>query len=115
MSHNPSFFSTSRITNSPIADLAVVWAKCDDGKVRGFILERGMKGLSTPTMEGKFSLRASTCGMILMDQVEVPEENLLPNASGLGVRAKPFDRLRVMLSAAASPPGGVSVVLTGPC
>lgn len=64
----------------------MVWAKCDDGKVRGFILERGMKGLSTPKIEGKFSLRASTSGMILMDQVEVPEENLLPNASGLGVR-----------------------------
>lgn len=75
-----------RITNAPIADIAVVWAKCDDGKVRGFILERGMKGLSTPTIEGKFSLRASTSGMLLMDRVEVPEENLLPNASGLRVR-----------------------------
>lgn len=75
-----------RITNSPIADIAVVWAKCDGGKVRGFILERGMKGLSTPKIEGKFSLRASSCGMILMDRVEVPEENLLPNASGFGVR-----------------------------
>lgn len=65
--------------------MAVVWAKCDDGKVRGFILERGMKGLSTPKIEGKFSLRASATGMMLMDEVEVPEENLLPNVSGLGV------------------------------
>ncbi|XP_042361682.1 glutaryl-CoA dehydrogenase, mitochondrial-like [Plectropomus leopardus] len=73
-----------RITNSPVADIAVVWAKCDDGKVRGFILERGMKGLSTPKIEGKFSLRASATGMIVMDEVEVPEENLLPKASGLG-------------------------------
>ncbi len=70
-----------------MADIAVVWAKCDDGKVRGFILERGMKGFSTPKIEGKFSLRASATGMILMDEVEVPEENLLPKASGLGVSA----------------------------
>lgn len=82
---NVSFASSFRITNSPVADIAVVWAKCDDGKVRGFILERGMKGLSTPKIEGKFSLRASATGMILMDEVEVPEENLLPKASGLGV------------------------------
>ncbi|MEQ2214332.1 hypothetical protein XENOCAPTIV_001812, partial [Xenoophorus captivus] len=77
--------SKTWITNSPVADVAVVWAKCDDGKVRGFILERGMKGFSTPKIEGKFSLRASATGMILMDEVEVPEENLLPKASGLGV------------------------------
>ncbi|XP_070704696.1 glutaryl-CoA dehydrogenase b [Pempheris klunzingeri] len=76
--------SKTWITNSPVADIAVVWAKCDDGKVRGFILERGMKGLSTPKIEGKFSLRASVTGMIVMDDVEVPEENLLPKASGLG-------------------------------
>uniref|UniRef100_A0A3Q3ENA5 Glutaryl-CoA dehydrogenase, mitochondrial n=1 Tax=Labrus bergylta TaxID=56723 RepID=A0A3Q3ENA5_9LABR len=76
--------SKTWITNSPVADIAVVWAKCDDGKIRGFILERGMKGLSTPKIEGKFSLRASATGMIVMDEVEVPEENLLPNASGLG-------------------------------
>lgn len=75
-----------RITNSPAADICVVWAKCDDGKIRGFILERGMKGLSTPKIEGKFSLRASSTGMVVMDDVEVPEENLLPNVSGLGVR-----------------------------
>lgn len=63
----------------------MVWAKCDDGRVRGFILERGMKGFSTPKIEGKFSLRASSTGMILMDEVEVPKENLLPNVSGLAV------------------------------
>ncbi|XP_029293946.1 glutaryl-CoA dehydrogenase, mitochondrial-like [Cottoperca gobio] len=74
--------SKTWITNSPVADIAIVWAKCDDGKVRGFILERGMKGLSTPKIEGKFSLRASATGMIVMDEVEVPEENLLPNVSG---------------------------------
>ncbi len=74
-----------RITNSPVADICVVWAKCEDGKIRGFILERGMKGLSTPKIEGKFSLRASATGMIIMDEVEVPEENLLPKVSGLAV------------------------------
>lgn len=68
-----------------MADIAVVWAKCDDGNIRGFILERGMKGFSTPKIEGKFSLRASATGMIIMDEVEVPEENLLPNVSGLKV------------------------------
>lgn len=77
--------SSARITNSPVADIAVVWAKCEDGRVRGFILERGMKGFATPKIEGKFSLRASATGMILMDEVEVPQENLLPNVSGLAV------------------------------
>src|ERR1700738_4850579 len=71
------------ITNSPIADVLVVWAKDDAGKIRGYLLERGMKGLSTPKMEGKFSLRASSTGMISMDDVEVPEANLLPGVSGL--------------------------------
>jgi glutaryl-CoA dehydrogenase len=71
------------ITNSPIADVAVVWAKLD-GKIRGFILERGMDGFTTPKIEGKMSLRASITGEIVMDGVFVPEENLLPNASGLG-------------------------------
>ena len=64
----------------------IVWAKCDDGKVRGFILEKGMKGLSAPKIEGKFSLRASVTGQIVMDDVEVPEDNLLPNVEGLKVR-----------------------------
>ena len=71
------------ISNSPIADVFVVWAKNDEGKIRGFILERGMEGLSTPKIEGKFSLRASVTGEIAMDEVFVPEENLLPNVSGL--------------------------------
>jgi glutaryl-CoA dehydrogenase len=71
------------ITNSPIADVFVVWAKDDAGKIRGYLLERGMKGLSTPKMEGKFSLRASSTGMISMDDVEVPGANLLPGVSGL--------------------------------
>ncbi|TMS22987.1 Glutaryl-CoA dehydrogenase, mitochondrial [Larimichthys crocea] len=61
------------ITNSPVADIAVVWAKCEDGRVRGFILERRMKGFYIPKIEGKFS------GMIVMDEVEVPQGNLLPN------------------------------------
>jgi len=70
------------ISNSPIADVFVVWAKLD-GVIRGFILEKGMKGLSAPKIEGKFSLRASVTGEIVMDNVLVPEENLLPNVSGL--------------------------------
>jgi glutaryl-CoA dehydrogenase len=71
------------ITNSPIADVFVVWAKDDAGVIRGFILEKGMKGLSAPKYEGKFSLRASSTGEIVMDEVHVPEEALLPNVSGL--------------------------------
>ena len=71
------------ITNSPLAQVFVVWAKTDDGVIRGFVLERGMQGLSTPKIEGKFSLRASTTGEIVMDRVFVPEENLLPNVQGL--------------------------------
>jgi glutaryl-CoA dehydrogenase len=77
------------ITNSPIADVFVVWAKSDahDGKIRGFVLEKGMKGLSAPKIREKLSLRASITGEIVMEDVEVPEDNLLPNASGL---AGPF-------------------------
>lgn len=75
--------SKTWITNSPIADVFVVWAKDDDGEVRGFILEKGMPGLSAPKLEGKFSLRASPTGMIVMDDVFVPEANLLPNVKGL--------------------------------
>ena len=71
------------ISNSPIADVFVVWAKDDQGIIRGYILERGMKGLTTPKIEGKFSLRASVTGEIVMDDVFVPEENLLPNVQGL--------------------------------
>ncbi len=75
------------ITNSPIADVFVVWAKTDDGVIRGFVLERGMKGLSAPRIEGKLSLRASITGEIVMEDVFVPAENLLPNVTGL---AGPF-------------------------
>jgi len=71
------------ITNSPVADVLVVWAKDDRGMIRGFILERGMKGLATPKIEGKFSLRTSITGEIVMDDVFVPDENLLPNVEGL--------------------------------
>lgn len=71
------------ITNSPIADVFVVWAKDDDGKVAGFILDKGMDGLSAPKIEGKFSLRASITGSISMDEVFVPEENKLPEANSL--------------------------------
>ena len=70
------------ISNSPIADVMIVWAKLDN-VIRGFIVERGMKGLATPKIEGKMSLRASTTGQIVMDRVEVPAANLLPNAEGL--------------------------------
>jgi glutaryl-CoA dehydrogenase len=71
------------ITNAPIADVAVVWAKGDDDIIRGFLVERGMDGFSTPAIEGKFSLRASVTGQIVLDDVFVPEANLLPHVSGL--------------------------------
>jgi glutaryl-CoA dehydrogenase len=73
------------ITNSPIADVFVVWAKSEahGGAIRGFVLEKGMKGLSAPAIKQKLSLRASITGEIVMDEVEVPEENLLPNVAGL--------------------------------
>ena len=71
------------ITNSPIADVCVVWAKDDEGEIRGFILDRGMPGLSMPKIHGKFSLRASITGEIVMDNVFVPDDNLLPNVKGL--------------------------------
>ena len=71
------------ISNSPIADIFVVWAKTDDGLIRGFILEKGMKGLAAPKIEGKFSLRTSITGEIVLDDVLVPEENRLPGVEGL--------------------------------
>lgn len=71
------------ITNSPIADVFVVWAKDDAGDIRGFVLDKGMKGLSAPKIEGKFSLRASITGEIVMDGVFVPEENAFPDIRGL--------------------------------
>jgi glutaryl-CoA dehydrogenase len=79
--------SKTWITNSPIADVFVVWAKDDAGEIRGFILEKGMQGLAAPKIEGKFSLRASETGMIMMDEVFVPEANAFPEIRGL---AGPF-------------------------
>jgi glutaryl-CoA dehydrogenase len=78
--------SKTWISNAPVADIAVVWAKLD-GKIRGFVVERGAKGFSTPKIEGKLSLRASITGMVVLEDCVVPEENLLPNVSGL---AGPF-------------------------
>src|ERR1700712_451596 len=75
--------SKTWITNSPIADVLVVWAKDDAGDIRGFLLERGMTGLTQPKIEGKFSLRASVTGMIMMQDVFVPAENMLPGVRGL--------------------------------
>jgi len=72
------------ISNAPIADVFVVWAKDDEDTIGGFILEKGMKGLSAPKIEGKFSLRASSTGEVVMDDVFVPAENRLPKARGLG-------------------------------
>ncbi|MBL0140920.1 MAG: acyl-CoA dehydrogenase [Betaproteobacteria bacterium] len=71
------------ISNSPIADVFVVWAKDDAGDIRGYVLEKGMKGLSAPKIEGKFSLRASVTGEVVMDEVFVPDDNFLPNVKGL--------------------------------
>jgi len=82
--------SKTWITNSPIADVCLVWAKDDDGQLGGFLLERGMKGLTTPKIDGKFSLRPSTTGMIMMDEVFVPDENKLPGVRSL---AGPFSCL----------------------
>jgi glutaryl-CoA dehydrogenase len=75
--------SKTWISNSPFADVFIVWAKTDDELIRGFILEKGWKGLSAPALHGKVGLRASTTGQIVMDQVFVPQENLLPGVSGL--------------------------------
>ena len=92
------------ITNSPIADVFIVWAKAygnaeeTDGKIRGFILASGMAGLSAPAIEGKFSLRASSTGEIVMDEVFVPDENLLPGASGLGGPFACLNRARYGIS-----------------
>ena len=75
--------SKTWISNSPIADVFVVWAKTEDGLIRGFILEKGWPGLSTPAIHGKVGLRASITGEVVLDDVLVPEENMLPNVSGL--------------------------------
>ena len=74
--------SKTWISNSPVADLFVIWAKLD-GVVRGFILDKNMKGLSAPKIEGKFSLRTSVTGQVVMDEVAIPEENIFPEISGL--------------------------------
>ncbi len=93
------------ITNSPIADVAVVWAKLD-GKIRGFIVERGTKGFSTPEDRGQARLRASITGEIVLEDVVVPEENLLPNVSGprRPVRLPQQGALRHRLGRAWAPP-----------
>jgi len=82
--------SKTWITNSPIADVCVVWAKDDEGTLRGFLVERSFKGLTTPKIEGKFSLRASTTGMIMLEDVFVPDANMLPGVKSL---AGPFSCL----------------------
>jgi len=88
--------SKTWISNAPIADVFVVWAKTEDGLIRGFILEKGSKGLSAPKIQGKVGLRASITGEVVMDNVFVPEENLLPHVSGL---KGPFTCLNSLASA----------------
>ena len=82
------------ISNAPFADIAVVWAKNEAGRIHGLIVERGMEGFSTPEMKGKHSLRASTTGELLFDNVRVPKANLLPGKSGLGAPLKCLDSAR---------------------
>ena len=82
------------ITNSPIADIAVVWAKNEEGRIHGLIVERGMEGFTTPEIHGKWSLRASVTGELVFDNVKVPKENLLPGKSGLGAPLSCLDSAR---------------------
>jgi glutaryl-CoA dehydrogenase len=82
------------ISNAPFAQVAVVWAKDESGRIHGLIVERGMEGFSTPTMHGKWSLRASDTGELVFDNVKVPKENLLPNKSGLGAPLGCLDSAR---------------------
>jgi len=82
------------ISNSPFADIAVVWAKNEEGRIHGLIVERGMKGFSTPETHNKWSLRASATGELIFDNVKVPKENLLPNKSGLGAPLGCLDSAR---------------------
>jgi len=82
------------ISNSPFADIAVVWAKDETGRIHGLILERGMEGFSTPEIHGKWSLRASTTGELVFDNVKIPKENLLPGKSGLGAPLSCLDSAR---------------------
>jgi glutaryl-CoA dehydrogenase len=82
------------ISNSPFADIAVVWAKNEEGRIHGLIVERGMEGFTTPETHGKWSLRASNTGELVFDNVRVPKENLLPNKSGLGAPLGCLDSAR---------------------
>ncbi len=82
------------ISNAPFADVAVVWAKNEEGRIHGIIVERGMEGFSTPTMHGKWSLRASDTGELVFEDVKVPKENLLPGRSGLGAPLSCLDSAR---------------------
>ena len=86
------------ISNSPFADIAIVWAKDEAGRIHGLIVERGMEGFSTPTMHGKWSLRASDPGELVFDNVRVPKENILPNKSGLGAPLGCLDSARYGIS-----------------
>ncbi len=82
------------ISNAPFADVAVVWAKNEEGRIKGIIVERGMEGFSTPTTHNKWSLRASATGELIFDNVKVPKENLLPNKDGLGAPLGCLDSAR---------------------
>ena len=82
------------ISNSPFADIAVVWAKNEEGRIWGLVVERGMEGFSTPETHGKWSLRASATGKLVFDNVKVPKENLLPGRSGLGAPLSCLDSAR---------------------
>jgi len=82
------------ISNAPFADVAVVWAKNEEGRIKGILVERGMKGFSTPETHGKWSLRASATGELVFDNVKVPKENLLPNKDGLGAPLGCLDSAR---------------------
>lgn len=86
------------ISNSPICDIAVVWAKNEEGRIWGLVVERGMKGFTTPETHGKLSLRASATGELVFDNVKVPKENLLPNKSGLGAPLGCLDSARYGIS-----------------
>lgn len=86
------------ISNAPMADIAVVWAKNDAGRIHGLIVERGMEGFSTPEIKGKWSLRASATGELVFNHVKVPKENLLPGMSGLGAPLKCLDSARYGIS-----------------
>lgn len=82
------------ISNAPFADIAVVWAKDESGRIHGLVVERGMEGFTTPTMHGKWSLRASDTGELIFDNVKVPKENILPGKSGLGAPLSCLDSAR---------------------